>query len=342
MDISFSPVAPFRHLQRLTDNVGVHERAYGIMPRYEQGYRVDDVARALLVVCREPSPSPELITLARRYLYFLAQAQAPDGKFRSRLGEDRRWRGQPEAHDAWGLSLWALGTAAARGPTAGIRAEARALFDVSAYVGSPYSHSMAFAALGAAEILGSWPGHPGALSLLTLAGSVIGEPPADAEWPWPAPRLSYANAVLAEAVIAAGQELGLSHLLGHGLRMLGWLLAGETRDGHLSVVPAGGWSRGEQRPAFDQQPGQVAALADACMRAAAVTADSSWLAGVEMSVAWLLGDNDAGIPMLDLNTGGCSDALGPTSRSRNQGAESTLAMISVLQCSRRVGAAVPL
>jgi hypothetical protein len=63
---------------------------------------------------------------------------------------------------------------------------------------------------------------------------------------------------------------------------------------------------------------------------------------VEMSVAWLLGDNDAGIPMLDPKTGGCSDALGPTSRSRNQGAESTLAMISVLQQSRRVGAAVPL
>lgn len=34
-----------------------------------------------------------------------------------------------------------------------------------------------------------------------------------------------------------------------------------------------------------------AALADACMRAAAVTGDSSWLAGVAMSVAWFLGDN---------------------------------------------------
>jgi hypothetical protein len=342
MDILSSPVAPFRHLQRLTDNVGVHERAYGIVPRYQQGYRVEDVARGLVVVCREPSPSAELITLSRRYLYFLTQAQAVDGKFRNRLGEDRRWRGQPEAQDAWGLSLWALGTAAARGPTAGIRAEARALFDVSAQLGSPYPHSMAFAALGAAEILGPWPDHPAALSLLALAGTIIGEPPADPAWPWPVSRLSYANAVIAEAVIAAGQELGLSRLLGNGLRMLGWLLAAETRDGHLSVVPAGGWGRGEDRPAFDQQPGQVAALADACMRAAAVTGDSSWLAGVEMSVAWLLGDNDAGIPMLDLNTGGCSDALSRASRSRNQGAESTLAMISVLQQGRRVGAPVPL
>src|SRR5256885_8857446 len=45
MKISSSPAAPFRHLQRLTDNVGVLEQAHGIVPRYEHGYRVDDVAR---------------------------------------------------------------------------------------------------------------------------------------------------------------------------------------------------------------------------------------------------------------------------------------------------------
>jgi len=337
MTISSVPAAPFRHLQRLTDNVGVLERADGIVPRYHHGYRVDDVACGLVVVCRQPSPSAELITLGRRYLYFLAQAQATDGKFRNRLGDDRRWRGKPDAHDAWGRSLWALGTAAARGPTAGIRAEARARFDASARVGSPYPHSMAFAALGAAEVLGRWPGDPGALSLLAIAGTVIGEPSADAAWPWPASRLSYANAAIAEAVIVTGEKLGRDHLLRNGLRMLGWLLAGETRNGHLSVVPAAGWGRGEDRPAFDQYPSQVAALADACVRAAAVTGDSTWLTGVEMSVTWLVGDNDAGIAMLDPNTGGCSDALSRTSRSRNQGAESTLAMISVLQQGRSVG-----
>ena len=338
MDMLSSPAAPFRHLQRLTDNVGVLERADGVVPRHEYGYRVDDVACGLVVVCRQPSPSAELITLGRCYLYFLAQAQAADGKFRNRLGDDRRWRGRPEAQDAWGRSLWALGTAAARGPTAGIRAEARARFDVSAQVGSPYPHSMAFAALGAAEILGQWPGHPGALSLLSIAGTVIGDPPADPAWPWPAPRLSYANAAIAEAVIVAGEKLGRDRLLQNGLRMLGWLLAGETRNGHLSVVPAGGWGRGEDRPSFDQHPSQVAALADACARAAAITGDTTWLTGVEMSVTWLLGDNDARIPMLDERTGGCSDALSRNSRSRNQGAESTLAMIAVLQHGRRVNA----
>lgn len=113
------PAAPFRHLQRLTDNVGLLEHADGVVPRHEHGYCVDDVARGLVVVCREPAPSQEIITLGRRYLYFLAQAQAPDGRFRNRLGYDRRWRDHPRAEDCWGRALWGLGTAAMRGPTPG-------------------------------------------------------------------------------------------------------------------------------------------------------------------------------------------------------------------------------
>jgi hypothetical protein len=325
------PDPPFRHLLRLTDHIGLLEHADGTTPRTEHGYCVDDVARGLLVVCREPSPRHELVMLARRYLYFLTQAQAPDGRFRNRLGYDRRWRGDPGTHDCWGRALWGLGTAAARGPAAAIRDESLARFGSGAQVRSEWPHAMAFAALGAAEVLDVLPGHPAALELLADAVRVIGEPPASAAWPWPAPRLSYANAAIAEAVIAAGSRLGDGSVLRNGLRMLEWLLAVQTRNGHLSVVPVGGWGRGEARPGFDQQPIEVAALADACARAATVTGDSSWLDGVGMCVAWFLGDNDAQVPLLDEQTAGGHDGLGPTGRNRNQGAESTLAMISVLQ-----------
>jgi hypothetical protein len=58
-----------------------------------------------------------------------------------------------------------------------------------------------------------------------------------------------------------------------------------------------------------------------------------------MCVAWFLGDNDAKVPLLDERTGGCSDGLTGVGRSRNQGAESTLAMIAVLQHGRRMAAA---
>ena len=91
--------------------------------------------------------------------------------------------------------------------------------------------------------------------------------------------------------------------------MLGWLLDLETRDGHLSVTPVGGWALGERRPGFDQQPIEVAALADACARAFRLTGDARWAQGVERAVGWFLGDNDAGTPLYDPSTGGGYDGL---------------------------------
>jgi len=333
-----APDPPFRHLLRISDHIGLLEHTEGIVPRHEDGYCVDDAARGLMVVCREPSPRDELVTLARRCLHFLAQAQAPDGRFRNRLGYNRRWRDDPGTGDCWGRALWGLGTAAARGPVAAIRGESLARFDSSAQLRSESPHAMAFAALGAAEVLDMLPGHSAARSLLVAAADVIGAPPEDPAWPWPEPRLSYASAAIAEALVVAGGRLGDDVVLRNGLRMLEWLLQVQTRNGHLSVVPAGGWGQGDPRPGFDQQPIEVAALADACARAATVTGNPDWLAGVGMSVAWFLGDNDVKTPMLNAQTGGGHDGLGPTGRSRNQGAESTLAMISVLQQGRRASA----
>ena len=208
-------------------------------------------------------------------------------------------------------------------------------------VSSPSAQAMAFASLGAAEVLDSRPGHSAALALLYRARVAIGDPAADTGWPGPAPRLSYASAAIAEAVIVSGHYLGDDRLLRKGLRMLEWLLAAWTRDGHLSVVSRQGRGHGEAAdlPASEQRPAEVAALADACVRAATVTADDTWLAGARMCLAWFLGDNDARVPLIDERTGGCSDGLTGTGRSRNQGARSTLAMIAVLQHGRRIAAA---
>jgi hypothetical protein len=201
---------------------------------------------------------------------------------------------------------------------------------------------MAFAALGASEVLALDPSHRSARALLAAAVDTIGRPTADAAWPWPEPRLSYANATLAEVLIVAGALLGRPEVTDDGLAMLRWLLDRETVGGHLSPTPVGG-SGPDDDPGvgFDQQPIEVAAMADACARAAAVTADPVWLAGVERAVRWFSGDNDAGVAMTDPVTGGGYDGLCSDGPNRNQGAESTLAMIATDQLGRRLAAAAP-
>lgn len=56
-----------------------------------------------------------------------------------------------------------------------------------------------------------------------------------------------------------------------------------------------------------------------------------WKGLVERAAQWFLGANDTGAALYDPHTGGCSDGLGPDYINLNQGAESTLAALAVLQ-----------
>lgn len=330
------PVAEFAHLRRLTDAGGLYEHARGTAPRREHGYCVDDVARALVVVCRDEEPGTD--DLRAQYLAFLLASQADDGRFRNRRAADLTWEDLPSAdipvEDCWGRALWGLGAVVGRdGPRAG---PALASFERGAAWRTSHPRAMAFAAFGAADVLRVLPGHGPARDLLRAAADLIGRPVDDADRPWPQPRLTYANAALPEALIAAGAALRDRSLVTDGLHLLRWLLEVQTRDGRLSVVPVGGRDAADidAGPGFDQQPIEVAALADACARAFAVTGDTRWTAGLRLAVAWFLGANDAGTALLDQDSGGGCDGLHADGRNENQGAESTLALLSTLQHAR--------
>jgi hypothetical protein len=330
------PEPSFDHLLRLSDDTGLLEHADHTTPRREGGYCVDDVARGLVVICREPEPTAVLLRLAELYLAFLIRAQASDGTFHNRLGNDRRWADDAGTGDWWGRAIWGVGTAAVRSPVPAVRQRALTCFELAAQGRSRWPRSMAYAALGAAEVLSVQPDHAGARRLLADAAATVGQAGENAQWPWPEPRLTYANALLADAMIATGQHLARPAVLGDGLRLLGWLLAAETRDGHLSCTPVGGRRPGERPPAFDQQPIEAATIAEACARALDVTGDERWKAGLTAAVDWFMGDNDTGVSLRDPATGGGYDGLTADGRNANQGAESTLALLSTLQHAGRL------
>jgi hypothetical protein len=328
----------FAQLSRLTDDTGLLEHARHAVARRAHGYCTDDVARGLVVTSRATEPSPAVLRLAETYLTFLTDAQHDSGAFHNRLGYDRRWTDDPGLGDWWGRALWGLGTAAARSPAPWIRQEAMVAFTLGAARRSPAPHAMAFAGLGAAEVLRREPANALAAALLADAATAVGWPDSDPEWSWPGPHLAYASAALAEVVIAAGQFQQDVALRAAGLRMLSWLRDIQLRDGRLSVLAASGWRRGEPRQRYDQQPIEVAALADACATAAAATGDESWHDGVRQAIDWFLGDNDRGVVMWDPATGGAFDGLTQRGPNLNQGAESTLALIATFQHAHQPGA----
>jgi hypothetical protein len=344
--------ANFAHLCRLSTAKGVFEHCEGAIPRPECGYCTDDVARALLAVAREPATAgPEsrtLTSLAHAYLGFLVDAYRGDGRFANRRHLGGRWldgetfdiAGDDQLADASGRAVWALGEASVGLADAGQRRLASQLFDEACRFRSPWPRSTAFAVLGAGAVASADPSHVGAAMLLADAAQLVTGWSMGLEssgWPWPEPRLTYANAVLPEMLLVLGRELRLDTFVDEGLRQLGWLADVDTAPGGwLSVTPVGGWGSGEPRPGFDQQPIEVAALADASATAWTLTRDPQWIDVLVRCGDWFLGHNDSATVMVDVRSGAGFDGLTPEGRNENCGAESTIAAITTLQWARLV------
>jgi len=331
-ELSAAITLSFAHLDRMSDHRGLASHPVGARRHTARGYCTDDNARLLVVTSRE-SDTGSVHRLSRLALGFVLEAQGVGGRSRNRMDRNGHWVDRYDTHDCWGRSLWGLGTAATQHTDPSIRQWALGGFDNGARLRSRWPRAMAFAALGAADVLARDPDHRTARALLVDTLDVIGTIPVG-DWPWPEPRLTYANAALAEAVIAAGAALDRAVDVDRGLTMLAWLLELETPNGHLSVTGTGGRGPDDAGPQFDQHPIEAAAMADACWRAYTVTGDRTWSRGVAAAAGWFTGDNDVRLPMRDDDSGGGFDELQPDSVSLDQGAESTLAVISTMQRSR--------
>lgn len=321
------------HLQRLSTPLGLHEHALHTEPRTEHGYCVDDVARCLVLTSRIADPSPEALSLADLCLTFLLAAQHDDGSTHNRRNPDGSWGDEVSTDDHWGRSLWALGTAAATLDDPVLAARALEGAHRAVKQRSRWPRATAYAVLGADQVLRRDPSDASARRLLGESRATLGRARRLPDWPWPEPRLRYANAVLPEAMIVLGRRLAQPSLTSQGLMLLEWLLDVQTVGNHLSVVPHGGRGPGDAVGGHDQQPIEVACLAEACRTAYEATSDRRWLDALVLCRAWFDGANDEGLVMVDAVSGGGFDGLEHGSVNANQGAESTLAWLSTCQVS---------
>lgn len=324
----------YDHLISLTTHRGVYEHCAGRHPRIEHGYCVDDAARALIVAERGLGQDSDLDFVADTCSRFLTEALSGDGTVRNRCDSYGVWQGPSDTHDHWGRAVWAWGTVIAESADPLRRDAAERAWQIAARQRSPFPRAMAFAALGAGEVLRSRPQDSLARALLADAAAAIpnhATPP----WPWPEPRLTYANAVLPHVLLLAGQHLDDPQALQRGQELLTWLVEVQRRGEHLSVIPNTGWSAGQILPDFDQQPIEVATLIEAALYAHSLTGAPAWQDVLTTGVTWFLGDNDTGIAMADPTDGAGFDGLTWTGRNPNAGAESTLAYLSVMQRARQ-------
>lgn len=347
------PQVRLDHLEALTDSTGVLQHSsYGI-PRYADGYCLDDNARALLFATalagdEDPSLADRGRAASRRYLAFVTHAfDAPSGRFRNFMSFDRTFSPQEGSEDCHGRALWALGHVIAKPPVVGHARHARELFRAAlpAALGFSSPRAWAYTLLGLHPYLECLELDDVADRARTILAqrllSLLEANGTDA-WPWFEKELTYANARLSQALIVSGTALDSAAMSAAGLRSLEWLAVQQHADSVFSPIGATGWWReGGPRARFDQQPIEAAGMVSACLSAFEGTHHPVWARRAGRTFAWFLGFNDLQQCLVEPSTGACRDGLHEDHLNENHGAESTLSFLTALLEVRHARAGVP-
>ena len=242
------------------------------------------------------------------------------------------WEDPPALNDCWGRSIWGLGTAVSQSDDHLVRHLATKGLERAMRQRSPWPRAMAFAALGAAEVLSVDPDECLRVSFFRC-GRCSDRTRPRRGWPWPEQRLTYANATLAEAMIAAGSALDRPVLLRTDwTSWSGCSPARPNTDTSRSppseVEAPMTKARDSTNSPLRWRPLPTPAPAHGCRQ------EPRWVDGIVAAAKWFLGANDSGVVMWDPTTGGAFDGLQRDGANLNQGTESTLALLSTLQHAR--------
>jgi glycosyltransferase involved in cell wall biosynthesis len=344
------PEIDLRHVQAMTDDTGMLQHAAFNIPRYEDGYCIDDNARALLLMTLledAGADDPAAVRgLASRYLAFVRHAfDRPSGRFRNFLSYERTWLEPCGSEDSHGRTLWALGAVVGRAGDPGRHSLAGDLFHAALPGVTSFKspRAWAYALLGIEEYLRAFRGDSTIEGLrAAIANRLLGlfTSTSRPEWPWFENSVTYCNARLSQALIVSGSRMKRKDMLDAGLRSLEWLVSVQvSTDGHFAAIGSNGfYERGAAPAAFDQQPVEACATGSACLEAYRVTGDRRWAEHGARAFGWFMGQNHLHQWLYDTSTGGCRDGLHADRMNQNQGAESTLSFLLALHEMRATDA----
>jgi glycosyltransferase involved in cell wall biosynthesis len=330
------PEITLKHVQAMTDDTGMLQHAIFSVPRYDDGYCLDDNARALLLMAlleEAGSDDPAIVrALGLRYLAFVSHAfDRATGRFRNFLSYSRQWLEPFGSEDSHGRALWALGAIIARAGDPGRQSLAGHLFHAAMPAVSAFTspRSWAYALLGIDEYLKAFQGDIAEEARRReLASRLLGlfERTSRPDWPWFEDKVTYCNGRLPQALIVSGDRMHRPDMVAAGIRSLEWLLSVQSSpDRQFAAIGSRGfYERGASRATFDQQPVEAAATVSACLDAYRVGGDRKWLNQARWAFDWFLGENHLQHWLFDPATGGCRDGLHANRPNQNQGAEATL------------------
>jgi hypothetical protein len=342
------------HFNRLMGDHGIIQFTKGRTPDLDSGFCLDDNARALLVAVaylRAGQPDPVAQRMGDICIEFFADASRDAPCYHNVMDRDGRFTDECASPESVGRLIWALGVTATCAVDERWRAAAwQQLATISHAVGALTStRAMAYAMLGLAAIVDPAVASPvspvsqrgedadvrrwARETLYAMAASMRFEFLRSAEpgWTWWEPELTYDNARLPEAMLRAAAALREPSFAETGLSSLAFLTSVTQPSGMFVPIGAPGWYRkGGERPIYDQQPLEAAAMVDAYLAAERWLGDRRYRRDARVAFEWFTGKNVNGTPLVDEDVGSCHDGIRPHGLNSNMGAESTLAYLQAV------------
>ena len=324
------------HLDRMTDSTGLIQHGIYSIPRRESGYTTDDNARALRLCVRlwRQQPDERMLNRVTVYLSFLEHARCPVRGFHNFMSYQRDWLDAAGTGDCQGQAVLALAEVLGSNLPEGFRALSRELIDMVlptlADLRSLRAEAYVILAWGQLCAAGVTEVEPFENLARQSARRLVEcyHRSKRADWPWFESRMTYANAVLPQALFVAARCWPDEPLLDVAEQSFAFLDQVTTVDDMFWPIGNCDWyPHGEAKSLYDQQPVEASTMADAALTAYGLHDDEKYLEIFRRAHRWFHGENSLGRPLADSEAGGCCDGLTAGGVNRNQGAESTLAYL---------------
>jgi glycosyltransferase involved in cell wall biosynthesis len=325
------------HLLTMVDDVGIVQHADGVVPNRSSGYCVDDAARLVIVATglgrdRGDPTYRRILSLGLSFLRYAWDPTRPG--MHNLMSYERQWLDEPHSGDHVGRAAWALGEVIAAEPPLAVAQTSRRMLEEMA----PLLAESASPRCVAYAVLGLSAPQTDVLSGLRPLLATLAERLADwyagvrtDQWRWFEDYLTYDNARLPQALIAAGARLENERWCSAGLEALEWYADQCGLGGPVVTLVGNGWRQRHNGLAEgDEQPLDAGALVEAYALARNVTGRPEHGLRAVHAFEWFFGRNRLGVPVYDFATGGCHDGLGAETVNDNEGAESTLAFLQAL------------
>jgi hypothetical protein len=345
------PLPSLAHFNRLMGDHGIVQFTQGRVPDLDSGFCLDDNTRALIVAVaylRAGEPDPVAERMGELCIEFFADASREAPCYHNVMDRHGTFTDECASPEAVGRLIWALGITAMCAVNPRWRAAAwQHLAKISHAVGALTStRARAYAMLGLAAIVDPDEASPIAPVRERLGDAAVGQwaretlyamaasmrfeflRSAEAGWMWWEPELTYDNARLPEAMLRAASALREPSFGETGIASLDFLASITQPSGMFVPIGAPGWYRkGGERPLYDQQPLEAAAMVDAFLAAERWQRNRAYRHQAQIAFEWFTGKNVNGMPLADEDVGSCYDGLLPEGLNTNMGAESTLAYL---------------